>query len=641
MKHHLDMARPSTTIFGRLGWWAGQIEDAIVATALLVMALIPVVEWVGRAWFSAGIPGATDYLQHFTLWIGFLGAMLATREGKHLKIAAAINWLPLSVRPVVDCLVASVSAAVCAALFGASLQLVVAEAPGLPHWMADIIPDFIQRWLEPFGLFESGGLTRVGGWIPIWVAEAVMPFGFAVMALRFVLRASERVWVRALVGLSLASTMLLPILSSNWASQLVLPGIILLGVAAVLGAPIFILLGGTALLLFWGDGVTVAAIPAETYRIVASPIFPTIPLFTLAGFTLSEGQASERLVRVFRALFGWIPGGLAVAATLLCAFFTTFTGASGVTILALAGLLLPVLLKSGFGENFSVGLLTSTGSLGLLLPPSLVVILYGVIAQVPIIDMFKAGLLPGMLLIAPICLACMWQGFKSGAGRAPFSLGEAAAAIWTAKWEVAMPVVVLVVIFSGFCTLVEAAAVLAVYAMIVETLIYGDLNMRGLLTMLVKCATLVGGVLIILGVAMGLTSYLIDAQIPMHAAAWGIKHLHTRWLFLLALNGGLILVGCLMDIYAALVVVTPLILPMAESFGVHPAHLGIIFLANLQLGYLTPPVGMNLFLASFRFEKPLASVSRNALPFLLMMAAVVLLITYVPWLTVGILELMK
>ncbi len=641
MKPDPGAAMASAGILGRLAVWVGRSEDAVLAVALVLMALIPVIELVGRSWFNIGIPGATDYLQHLTLWIGFLGAMLATREGRHLKIGAATDRLPPQISHVVDCLVAFISAAVCAGLFGASLQLVVAEAPGLPPWTANIIPDFAERWLEPFGLFESGGLTKVAGWIPIWVAEAIMPFGFAVMAIRFILHASTRGWVRGLVGLSLPAMILLPILGPDSASQLVLPGLILLVVAAILGSPIFILLGGAALLLFWGDGVTVAAIPVETYRIVASPIFPTIPLFTLAGFILSEGRASERLVRVFRALFGWIPGGLAVAAALLCAFFTTFTGASGVTILALGGLLLPVLLKGGFKESFSIGLLTSTGSLGLLLPPSLVVILYGVIARVPIIDMFKAGLLPGVLLIAPICLFCVWQGFKTSAGRIPFGLREAAAAIWIAKWEVIMPILVLVFIFGGFCTLVEASALLVVYALIVEAVIYRDLSLQQLVTMFVKCGALVGGVLIILGVAMGLTSYLVDAQVPMHAAAWGTKHLHSKWVFLLALNGGLIVVGCLMDIYSALIVVVPLILPMAESFGVHPAHLGIIFLANLQLGYLTPPVGMNLFLASFRFEKPLTSVSRNAIPFLLMMAVVVLLITYIPWLSIGVLELLK
>lgn len=641
MKPDPGSAVASAGTLGRLTWWIGRTEDAILVLALGLMALIPVVELVGRSWFDVGIPGATDYLQHLTLWIGFLGAVLATREGKHLKIAAAANWLPPRVNRAADYLVAFISSAVCAGLFGASLQLVVAEAPGLPPWTAKIIPDFVERWLEPFGLFESGGLTMVAGWIPVWVAEAVMPFGFAVMAIRFITRASKRAWVRGLVGLSPPAMILAPTLFSDAASQLVLPGLITLIVATALGAPIFILLGGAALLLFWGDGVTVAAIPAETYRIVASPIFPTIPLFTLAGFILSEEGASERLVRVFKALFGWIPGGLAVATTLLCAFFTTFTGASGVTILALGGLLLPVLLKGGFKEGFSIGLLTSTGSLGLLLPPSLVVILYGVIARVPIIDMFKAGLLPGALLIAPICLFCVLQGFKMGAGRTPFGFREAAAAIWIAKWEVVMPILVLLVIFGGFCTLVEAAALLVVYALIVEAVIYRDVSLQQLATMFVKCAALVGGVLIILGVAMGLTSYLVDAQVPMHAAAWGTKHLHSKWLFLLALNGGLIVVGCLMDIYSALIVVVPLILPMAESFGVHPVHLGIVFLANLQLGYLTPPVGMNLFLASFRFEKPLTKVSRDAFVFLLIMAAVVLLITYVPWLSTGVLELLK
>lgn len=628
-------------MFSHMARWVGRAEDAVLAMALLVMALIPVAELVGRTWSYTSIPGATEYVQHLTLWIGFLGAMLATREGKHLKIAAAISWFPSRVSRVVDCLVAFISAAVCAGLFGASLELVVAEAPGLPPWTATIIPDFVERWLEPFGLFESGGLTAIGGWIPIWIAEAIMPFGFAVMAIRFILRASKRTCVRVLVGLSLPAMILLPILFGDSASQLVLPGLLLLAVAAVLGTPIFVLLGGAALLLFWGDGVTVAAIPAEIYRIVASPIFPTIPLFTLAGFILSEGNASERLVRVFRALFGWIPGGLAVAATLLCAFFTTFTGASGVTILALGGLLLPVLLKSGFKENFSIGLLTSTGSLGLLLPPSLVVILYGVIARVPIIDMFKAGLVPGILLIAPFCLVCMYQGSKTGAGRTPFRFQEAAHALLIAKWEVVMPILVLLLIFSGFCTLVETAAVLVVYGLIVETLIYQDLSLKAVTALLVKCAALVGGVLIILGVAMGLTSYLVDAQVPLHTAKWGATHLHSKWLFLLALNGGLILVGCLMDIYSALVVVVPLILPMAESFGVHPAHLGIIFLANLQLGYITPPVGMNLFLASFRFEKPLTRVSLDALPFLFIMAVIVFLITYVPWLSVGVMELLK
>jgi len=632
--------RPTPDRLSAPGWrWLHRFEELVLGIGLGLMALIPVVELVGRKWFGTGVRGATEYLQHLTLWIGFLGAVLATRENKHLKIGALAQWLPERFNRIIHAITGFLAAAVCAGLFGASLQLVVAEAPALPSWMAPVVPAFVERWLEPVGLYASGGFSKVAAWIPIWIAEAIMPVGFLLMAVRFILASARSLWARAVVTLSLPAMILLPIAGADYAAQTVGPGFLLLVVATFVGLPIFILLGGAALLLFWGDGVTVAAIPAETYRIVASPIFPTIPLFTLAGFVLSEGGASERLVRVFRALFGWIPGGLAVAATLLCAFFTTFTGASGVTILALGGLLFPVLHKGGFKEGFSVGLLTSTGSVGLLLPPSLVVILFGVIAHVPIIDMFMACLLPGNLLILPVCALCVWRGYKTKAGRAPFVAREAARALWQAKWEVVMPVLVLYLIFSGICTLVEAAACLVVYAFIVEAFIYRDLSPSTVHQLLVKCAGLVGGVLIILGVAMGLTSYLVDAQVPMHAAQWVTEHIHSRWVFLLVLNGALLLVGCIMDIYSALVVVVPLLLPMAENYGIDKTHLGAIFLANLQLGYLTPPVGMNLFLASFRFERPLMAVSRYALPFLLIMAVAVLLITYVPWLSTGFLEL--
>ncbi len=263
------------------------------------------------------------------------------------------------------------------------------------------------------------------------------------------------------------------------------------------------------------------------------------------------------------------------------------------------------------------------------------------VANVPITDMFLAGIVPGFLLILPFCIYCIWQGVRSGAGRQPFSSREALSALWEGKWEVVMPLLALVLIFGGFCTLVEAAALLVFYALFMVMVVHRDLTGRGLLEVLDRCATLVGGVLIILGVAMGLTSYLVDAQVPMAAAAWAEGHLHSRWVFLLALNGALILAGCLMDIYSALVVVVPIILPIARHFGIDPVHLGIIFLANLQLGYMTPPVGMNLFLASFTLERPLYSVARSVLPFLLIVAGVVLLVTYVPWLSTGVLALLK
>lgn len=623
-------------------WRAVQsLENGVLAILLLLMAFIPGVEFIARRWFGAGIPGSTDYLRHLTLWVGFLGAMVATRQKRHLGLAAPLERLPAQVRRAFHLCGAFAASLVCWGLAWASLQVVIADAPSLPASFPERLPKFIADGLGSLGLFGTGGGSPVAGWMPAWVAESVMPIGFTVMAARFILHASPGRKARVILALSLPLAIILPMLMPVLPQKAVFPGLSLLVISAFMGAPIFTLLGGAALVLFWAGGVTVAAIPAETYRIVASPIFPTIPIFTLVGFILSESKASERLVRVFQAFFGWIPGGSAVAVTLLCAFFTTFTGASGITILALGGLLLPVLLKSGFQEGFSIGLLTATGSIGLLFPPSLVVILYGVIARVPIIDLFKGGLLPGFLLVLLVCTLGAWHGIRSGVQRTPFRPREALSALWAAKWDALMPAVALGGIFGGFCTLVEAAALTALYALVIEVLVYRDIRFRDLGRVLIKCAVLVGGVLIILGVAMGLTSYLVDAQIPMRGAAWAEQHIHSRWIFLLGLNGALFIVGCLMDIYSALVVVVPLILPMAAVFGVDPVHLGIIFLVNLELGYLTPPVGMNLFLAAYRFEKPLAQVVRHVLPFLLILLGVVLLVTYVPWLTVGVLAALK
>jgi C4-dicarboxylate transporter DctM subunit len=336
-------------------------------------------------------------------------------------------------------------------------------------------------------------------------------------------------------------------------------------------------------------------------------------------------------VHLFRALLGWMPGGLAIVTTLVCAFFTTFTGASGVTILALGGLMLPVLLKGGYMEGFSIGLLTAGGSLGLLFPPSLAVILYGVVAQTPIPDLFRAGIIPGLLMVAAICIFGVREGVRLKTNRQSFRGRDVAVALWESKWEIFLPILALVLILGGFCTLIEAAAITAVYALLTVTMIHNDLHItRDVPQILSECAALVGGVFIILGVAMGLTNYLVDAEVPMKAASWVQLHIQSRTLFLLFLNLFLLLVGCLMDIFSAVAVVLPLILPISEVFDIHPLHLGMIFLANLELGYLTPPVGMNLFLASYRFDKPLLHVYHHAVPFVLLLLGVVLLITYVP-----------
>jgi tripartite ATP-independent transporter DctM subunit len=591
------------TLLARAGALWGKIELWSAGTALLLMGLLPVLEIFCRLIFRRGVPGSTAYVQHLTLWVGFLGAMITSREKKHLNLVTGVHLLPPHLQKMISVAADTISAGVSAALAWASWQFVRSEMEA-PTTLAD--------------------------WLPVWVAELILPLSFSVITLRFILQAGG--WKEGLIVLlGVLGAWIVGFPLAPHAGALLWPGIGVLLAAALMGAPIFVVMGGSALLLFFADGTSSAAIPVETYRLVVSPSIPTVPLFTLTGFILAEGGASRRYLRLFRALFGWMPGGLAIVATLVCSFFTTFTGASGVTILAIGGLLLPVLIQSGYKEKFSIGLLTATGSLGLLFPPSLPVILYAVVAHIPIPDLFKAGALPGVLLVAAVLAFAGWEGIRGKVPRQAFDLREAAAALWESKWEVLLPVVALTSIFGGYCTLIEASAITVVYALFVETVLYRDLHpWRDLPRILGSCAALIGGVFVILGTAMGLTNYLVDAEVPTRGAEWVKAHVHSRGVFLFALNVFLLIVGCLMDIYSAIAVVVPLILPISAAFGVHPLHLGIIFLANLELGYLTPPVGMNLFLASYRFERPVLVITKYSLPFLLALLITVFIITYFP-----------
>ncbi|RKX35175.1 MAG: TRAP transporter large permease [Verrucomicrobia bacterium] len=409
--------------------------------------------------------------------------------------------------------------------------------------------------------------------------------------------------------------------------------------AVVLGAPIFVGLGGAALVLFWSEYSPIASLALDHYRLVVNPSLAAIPLFTLAGYFLAEGGASRRLIRVFKAVVGGIRGGPALVAVLVCAFFTTFTGASGVTILALGGLLLPVLTAANIRERDGIGLLTASGSLGILFPPCLPLILYAVVAtnagsHVELGALFVGGIIPGLLLVGLTAGWGILRAPRVAANARRFDGREAAAALWEAKWELLLPVVAMVSLFGGYATPVEAAALTAFYAFAVETFLYRDLKFfRDLPRVMGECGLLVGGVLLILGVAMGFTNYLVDAQIPDLAVEWATETIKSPLVFLLALNAFLIVVGCLMDIYSAIIVVVPLIVPVAHAFGINPLHLGIIFLANLELGFLTPPVGMNLFLSSYRFGKSVPTVIRSVIPLLLLLAFGVLLITYIPGLS--------
>jgi tripartite ATP-independent transporter DctM subunit len=464
------------------------------------------------------------------------------------------------------------------------------------------------------------------------------------IAARLAWRSSPHWWGRAISGLGLVAGVYAARHYELFEGAALLPWIIAIIVAGVLGTPIFAMLGGIAMVAFFIDGTRPIVPLIKAYEELTSPAanLAAIPLFTLTGFFLAEGQSSTRLLRALRAVFGWAPGGTAVAAATLCAFFTLFTGGSGVTILALGGLLLPALLKEGYRERFAIGLLTASGSLGLLFPLSVPLILYGIVAQqVAIEDLFIGGLVPGILMLALLAALGVREAIRTRAARSPFRVGELTSALWAAKWEMLLPVVVLWALFGGYATTSESAAIAALYALIVQRFVHRDLpTFKDVVRVARECVALVGGVLVILSIAMGLTNYLVNAQVPTLLIEWTQTHIESKAMFLLALNVFLLLVGTVMDIFSAIVVVVPLLLPLADAYDINYVHLGVIFIANLELGYLHPPLGLNLLLASYRFKKPVLEVTWATLPMLGILAIGVLLITYVPWLTMGLLQLL-
>lgn len=410
-----------------------------------------------------------------------------------------------------------------------------------------------------------------------------------------------------------------------------LPVVGLLILLAVFGLPLFAVLGAGSLFYAHHSELDPALLIVELNRLATSPNLTAIPLFTFAGVVLAAGGAPQRLILLFNALFGWLPGGLAIVAIAACAFFTSFSGASGVTILALGGLLYPVLMKVRYPERFSLGLLTTSGSLGLLFPPSLAILVYGIVAGVNIDDLFLAGILPGLALMTMLGIYAALTGARFDVNHHAFEWPAALRALRTAAGDMALPVLIVVGIFGGFVTVSEAAACTALYVLVLEAGVHRTISLRHqLATLLADTAVLVGSILIILGIAMGLTNLLIDAQLPMQLLGWMENSIDSQIKFLILLNIFLLLVGAFMDIFSATVVIVPLILPLAQRFGVDPVHLGIIFLANLEIGYSTPPVGINLFIASQRFEKPVLGLFRAALPFLGLMLAWLMIVTYVP-----------
>ncbi len=607
-----------------------RIEGWAALAVVFLLALFPFMQVIARI-FKTSVPYASEYMHHLVLMVTFIGGMITSREGKHLSLALALNIKePLKTRVHTGVMLIS---AMMTTAFG---------------WSAF---SFLLNGFDP---------SMKIGIFPIRWFGLVMIVGYAIMAIRFVTGASKERWYRVIASAGiLAGTFIAldPIAritayfykdSPGFVDSLLqfaqsanaiiaLPIIILLIIAFVFGAPIFVVLGGIGYLLFARVGEPLGVIANESYGMLISHSIPAIPLFTVAGFLLSESKAGERLVQFFRAFFAWFPGGLAIMAILVCAFFTTFTGASGVTILALGALLSYVLINGKYERKFSIGLLTASGSIGLLFPPSLPIIIYGVIAGVSIKDMFIGGIVPGFVMVLALVIFSIIYASKRKTESHPFKIKEAFSALKASIWEILLPFVIILVYFGGLANLEESAAIAVLYALVVEMVIKRDLKVRDLPGIISKSVPIIGGILIILSLAKGLSFYIVDAEVPMRLTEWVQASITSKYVFLLLLNIGLLITGCFMDIFSAILVVVPLIIPVGNVFGIHPVHLGIIFLANLELGYLTPPVGLNLFLAAYRFNEPIGKLYREVFPFFLIQLVSVLVITYVPFLSTALL----
>jgi tripartite ATP-independent transporter DctM subunit len=614
---------------------ANRLENLLAFLSIFLLALFPFLEVIARKFFHTGIRNSTEYTHHLVLILAFIGAAITTREKRHLSLSLNLKFRP-GILSWVQLTNAFLNTAFCTAFAWCSMSFLLNAFDA-----GEKIAIFPMRWIV-----------------------MVMPLGYALMAFRFWRQAPKAALGKVIassgfvVGTLLAwgalaniAQVVVPSWGGFFNSLLPLynligmhlssPIIMLLVLAALTGVPIFVVLGGIGYMLFAHTGQPLEVIANEAYSLLISHSIPAIPLFTFTGFILSESKAGERFVRLFKAVFSWFPGGLAIMAILVCTFFTTFTGASGVTILAVGGLLSYVLIGGQYKKNFSSGLLTATGSIGLLFPPSLPVIIYGVTAQTSIKDMFVGGIMPGIIMVMAMVMVAIFYASKNKIKRERFVFKEAYAAIKNSFWEMLLPVIIVWGYFGGVTTLVESGAVAVLYALLVEVVIHRDIKFRALPGVLLKCMPIIGGVLAILALAKGLSYFIVDAEIPMQLTAWVQNTIHSKYVFLLLLNISLLITGCFMDIFSAIMVVVPLIIPLGNLFGIHPVHLGIIFLANMELGYLTPPVGLNLFLASYTFNEPLRKLYKDVFPFLLIQIAAVLLITYVPLLSTGLLAFFK
>jgi tripartite ATP-independent transporter DctM subunit len=599
------------------------IENGLCVLSLVLLALLPVAEAAARIFFHTGINGSSQVLVHLLLWVGMLSGMAATRKEEHLSIALVQYFSGEGIKRRFR---------VVTNLFSAFVVTAIA-------WTA---PAFIRIGL-------SG---RIIGFIPDRLFALIIPLGYLVIACRFARRTGLSAWKRLfpVLAILLGTVVSFPSIAKCiwefdlplWAADLSdffslgawylkVPAVIFLLVAALGGTPLFVVMGGLVLVLLEAAGSQVDTVATDIYSALTNDNIIAIPLFTLVGFFLSESRAGLRLVETFRGLFSWFPGGMIFATVIICAFFTSFTGASGVTILALGGILYSILSEhSIYPEKFSVGLLTSVGSVGLLFPPSLPLILVGAMAQINVFHMFLGGLIPGLVLVAAVIAFGIIASIKIKIPVEPFNPQRALRSLKGSVLEILLPFFLVISYFTGFLSLVEAGGVAVLYIFITEVLIHRDIALSRVPGVFLKAVPIIGGVLAILALSQSLSFYIVDTDVPVLLADWMLTTIRSKYLFLLLLNLGLLVVGCLMDIFSAILIVLPLITPLGLAYGIDPVHLGIIFITNLEVGFLTPPVGLNLFLASYRFEKPFVDICRYVFPFLLIQLAVVFLVTYVP-----------
>jgi|TARA_B100001079_G_scaffold118365_1_gene101799 tripartite ATP-independent transporter DctM subunit len=588
-----------------------KIENFICYFCFAVIISFPVFQILSRSIDFFSIPASQEIVQHMTLWIAFMGAVLAARSNRLLAVVREPVFKQSSE-------------------FNLGHFLVHAVSVGIVFLLAVSYLKMIQIGIQ-YPAF-------VAPFITVWFAQSIIPVGLFLIWYHMIMTSSSRFNYRLLlVFFSFLITIIFYYWQFPFSNEILLTFKVLATLTLVaFGLPIFVVLATLSILFFlseptdWATNFDLmATISDSAYRIVVSPTLAAIPIFTLAGYLLAESNISRRLLDFFKTSLGWLPGSTVLIVVLLCAFFTALTGGSGVTILALGAILYPILVEDGYSEVFSLGLITTAGSLGLLFPPSLPAIIYSVTAGINPIDLFKQGFLPALFLLLVVVLYGFYHR-PNEQKKIKFSLKNSMKALSVAKWEIVIPILIILGLFSGFATLVECAALLVVYVLFIELYIYKDINLKDIPKIVIDCATLVGGVLIILGFAMGFTGYLVDAQIPLKILHFVQQGIESKIIFLLALNILLLVAGCIMDVFSAIIVIVPLIAPLAAYFGIDPIHLAIIFIANLELGYITPPVGMNLFLSSYRFNKDMPTVYKATMPYFFIRLIGVLVITYIP-----------